>query len=130
MRSRQTVALPGSPRRSPRHQHFSELSVTYEGRSEPLRIHPPNISVKGMFIHTRVDFPEGSILKLAFRLARTGAKIVTRCEVRYCLAGVGVGVEFINLPPQGVRAIETEIGAPAAGSATVKKRGSRRLLRK
>jgi PilZ domain len=98
-------------RRFPRHQQISELSLTYEGSNSTLRLHPPNISTQGMFISTGVPFPEGSILKLGFRLARTGVRISVRCEVRYCLEGAGLGVEFIDLPPDCARAIETELGA-------------------
>lgn len=130
MKNRKTATAQKDSRRFARHQHFSDFSLTYEGRSDALCIHPPNISVKGMFINTSADFPEGSVLKLSFRLARTGARIATRCEVRYCLAGVGVGVEFIGLSPEGRQAIETEIGKPAAGSAGPAKRKLRRLLRK
>jgi Tfp pilus assembly protein PilZ len=97
-------------RRFPRHQQLSELSLTYEGSNEILRIYPPNLSTKGMFINTGVAFPEGSVLKLSFRLARTGAKIVTRCEVRYCLPAAGLGVEFVELSRESARAIETELG--------------------
>jgi hypothetical protein len=35
----------------------------------------------------------------------------TRAEVRYCLSGVGVGVEFIDLAPEAQRAIEEEMVA-------------------
>jgi hypothetical protein len=80
-------------------------------------------------LDTNAAFPEGSVLKLCFRLARTGARINARCEVRYCPAGVGVGVEFIGLAPQGVRAIETEIGSPKTASTAANKRKSQRLLR-
>lgn len=130
MKNRKTATAQKDFRRFPRYQHFSDFALSYEGRSETLCIHPPNISVKGMFVNTGTDFPEGSVLKLSFRLGRTGATIATRCEVRYCLAGVGVGVEFIGLSPQGRRAIETEIGKPAAGSAGPTKRKLPRLLRK
>jgi hypothetical protein len=63
-----------------------------------------------MFINTEVAFPEGSVLKLNFRLARTGTRIAVRCEVRYCLAGTGLGVEFVDLSPEFARAIEAEVG--------------------
>ena len=36
--------------------------------------------------------------------------IQTRGEVRYCLKGVGVGVEFVGISPESVQAIEDEIG--------------------
>ena len=62
-----------------------------------------------MFFNTATRFPEGAVLNLRFRLALTGAEIRTRCEVRYCLPGVGVGVEFIGISPEAVRKIEREV---------------------
>jgi hypothetical protein len=97
-------------RRDARHPQISELSMIYEGFEEDVCVRPPDISPHGMFINTRHEYPEGAVLKLRFRLSRTGVVIETRCEVRYCLRGVGVGVEFIALPPKLVTAIEDEIG--------------------
>jgi len=100
-----------SGRMAPRISSLRELSVTYEGHSEELITRPPDISTRGMFINTNRVFPEGAVLKVAFRLALTGARIHTRAEVRYCLAGVGVGVEFVEISAADVEAIEREIGA-------------------
>jgi hypothetical protein len=102
-------------RRDTRHPQFSELSMTYEGMSEDIVLHAPDLSVHGMFINTTKEFTEGSVLKLRFRLTRTGVVIQTRCEVRYCLVGVGIGVEFLEISPEDVRAIENEIGVVAVG---------------
>jgi len=110
MKHQETYTGSKVPRRLQRHQHLSELSVTYEGSNETFPIHPPNISTRGMFINTSAVFPEGSVLKLTFRLARTGARIAARCEVRYCLVGTGLGVEFVDLPSECARAIEAELG--------------------
>ncbi|MFI5107093.1 MAG: PilZ domain-containing protein, partial [Terriglobales bacterium] len=74
---------------------------------------------------TSISFPVGSVLKLSFRLARSGVSIATRCEVRHSLPGAGLGVEFIDLPPECARAIETEFGMAARAnlqSATGKSR--------
>jgi len=97
-------------RRDARHPQVTELSMIYEGFEEDISVRPPDLSPHGMFINTRTDYPEGAVLKLRFRLARTGVMIETRCEVRYCLRGVGVGVEFVAIPPESVKAIEDEIG--------------------
>lgn len=97
-------------RRDVRSPQLSELSMIYEGFEEDIRVRPPDLSPHGMFINTGTEYPEGAVLKLRFRLSRTGVLIQTRCEVRYCLKGVGVGVEFVALPPESVRAIEREIG--------------------
>jgi PilZ domain len=98
-------------RRTARYPHLSELSMIYEGFEEDICVRPPDLSPHGMFINTRTEYPEGAVLKLRFKLARTGVVIQTRCEVRYCLRGVGVGVEFVAIPPESVRAIEEEISS-------------------
>ena len=55
-------------------------------------------------------------MKLRFRLSRSGIEDHARGEVRYCLPGVGIGVEFIGLEPEYLRAIEEEIaGTPVIG---------------
>ena len=84
--------------------------MIYEGFTEDICIRPPDLSPTGMFINTREDYPEGAVLKLRFRLTRSGMVVETRAEVRYCLRGVGVGVEFFGITPDAVRAIEEEIG--------------------
>jgi hypothetical protein len=100
-------------RRAPRSAPFSELSLTYEGRTEEISVRPPDLSPHGMFINTVKRFPEGAIMKLRFRLSRSGIEVHARAEVRYCLTGVGIGVEFIGLPTEYLRAIEEEIGNPS-----------------
>src|SRR5713226_7249941 len=102
-------------RRDARYPQLSELSMIYEGFEEDIRVRPPDISPHGMFINTTKEYPQGAVLKLRFRLSRTGVAIQTRCEVRYCLKGVGVGVEFVDVTPELTRAIEEEISVPMAG---------------
>jgi len=97
-------------RKEARYPQLSELSVAYEGFTEEIILRPPDLSPHGMFINTAKEFPEGAILKLRFRMARRGILVQTRCEVRYRLSGVGIGVEFIDISPDSVRAIEEEIG--------------------
>jgi PilZ domain len=94
------------------------ISVRYEGADEPVVTRVPDVSTGGMFINTYRKFPEGAVLDVRFRLERTGAEIQTRGEVRYCLPGVGVGVEFIGIPDSAIRAILAEIqSAPRAKPA-------------
>ncbi len=92
-----------------RFPHLRELSLVYEGRADVICIHPPDISTQGMFINTTLRYPEGTVLKLRFRLTRSAVEIFARGEVRYCLPGVGIGVQFLELSPQSARAIEREI---------------------
>ena len=94
---------------NPRVFSVRDISLRYEGHSEEVVVRPPDLSRRGMFISTSRTFPEGAVLNLRFRLALSGIEIRTRCEVRHCLAGVGVGVEFMGLAPKAADQIEQEI---------------------
>lgn len=104
-----SVQTWGAPRVAKRFSSLRDLSVTYEGHSEDIVTRPPDISTRGMFINTTRVFPEGAVLNVRFRLALSGHEVHSRAEVRYCLPGVGVGVEFIDISRECVRAIEREI---------------------
>jgi PilZ domain-containing protein len=101
-------------RRTARLSQLHDLRLSYEGRSEFVTVHPPDLSPMGMFINTPENFPEGAVLKLQFRLARSGYEVQTRAEVRFCMPGVGIGIEFIDLLEEHFRAIEEEIDITAA----------------
>ena len=110
--------LPGKPsaaRCSPRVYSLREITVSYEGQDAQIVVKPPNLSARGMFINTSRTFPEGAVLNVRFTLVLTGAEVRTRCEVRYCQAGVGIGVEFIGLPADALKVIEREIALSAGG---------------
>ena len=113
--SRTDTKVKVATRKDARYPQLSELSMTYEGFVEDAAVRAPDLSLHGMFINTRTEYPEGAVLKLRFRLVRTGILIETRGEVRYCLKGVGVGVEFVDISPDIRRAIEEEISLQTAG---------------
>jgi len=117
-----------SSRLAPRFSSLCELSVSYEGFSEAIVTRPPDVSARGMFINTSRKFPEGAVLNVNFRLALTGIEIQSRCEVRYCLPEVGVGVEFVDISPESVRAIEEEVRL-GNGRSAKRKSGTRSKLR-
>jgi hypothetical protein len=88
---------------------LKDLYLVYEGHSQELAIRAPDLSPRGMFINTLDSFPEGAVLKVRFRLARSNHRVQARCEVRYCLPGVGV--EFIDIAPGDQKAIREELRA-------------------
>jgi hypothetical protein len=104
-----------------------EITISYEGQNEEIVVKPQNLSKRGMFINTSRTFPEGAVLNLRFCLVLTGAEIHTRCEVRYCQPGVGIGVEFIGLLPEATKMIEREI---ALSDAKTRRTRPRRRLKK
>jgi hypothetical protein len=83
--------------------------VKLEGIGHEIAIRPPDISVHGMFVNTSTHFPEGAILNLRFRLTQTDFEVQTRGEVRYCLPGTGIGIEFVDLSAEAIQAIEHEL---------------------
>src|SRR5262249_11691332 len=98
-----------------------EITVSSEGQDELIRIKAPDLSSTGMFINATRPFAEGTVLNLKFRLAVTGAEVETRCEVRYCNPGVGIGVEFIDLPPKARKDIERELALSSEPPPRAKK---------
>ena len=113
---------PHASREYARYSTYRDLSIVYEGHSESIAIRTPDFSPKGMFIHISRYFPQGTVLKVRFRLSRSGYEVQARGEVRYCLLGVGVGIEFVDMNVEDRRAIEEELGIPpeqaSADSAT------------
>jgi len=100
---------PPIARCGPRVYSLREITISYEGQNAQIVVKPSNLSTRGMFINTTRTFPEGAVLNLRFTLVLTGADVRTRCEVRNCQAGVGIGVEFIGLPAEAMRMIKREI---------------------
>ena len=111
--------------RAPRASSFRKLSVTYEGHSEAVATRPPDLSAQGMFINTAREFPEGAVLNVRFRLGISGVEIRARAEVRYCLPGVGVGVEFVEISSAAVQAIEDEMAHSTSGGVRGRRRRSK-----
>jgi hypothetical protein len=112
-------------RRGARAHCVREITVSREGDDELIRIKAPDLSITGMFITAAGTFPEGTVLNLRFRLAVTGVEVRTRCEVRYCHPGIGIGVEFVGLLPEAASAIERELTLSGERSSRGKKSPAR-----
>jgi hypothetical protein len=119
-------AISTPARRELRLQPLSDLHMTYEGEPCEIPIRPPDLSTHGMFVNTSTHFPEGAIVILRFRLARSNVEVQARSEVRYCLSGVGIGVEFVGLGPEAFRAIENELRAFSRVPHSIAKRNGRK----
>ena len=109
MRAREKKKAIPPPRQFARYSPYRDLSMTYEGRSEEIPLRVPDLSIHGMFINTPRMFAEGSVLKLRFYLTRTGYPVTARGEVRYCVPGIGVGVEFVGISEEAQTAIAEEL---------------------
>jgi PilZ domain len=88
---------------------YRDLKISYNGATEVVDRRSPDLTPQGMFINTPRDFPQGALLTLRFDLVQTGVIVQVVGEVRYCLPGVGVGVQFLDLAPSSRTAIEKEL---------------------
>lgn len=117
-------ASHGTLRAGSRFHCLREITLTYEGQNDYTIVKAPDLSARGMFVSTPRRFHEGAVLNLRFRLDRTGTEVRTRCEVRYCLPGVGVGVEFVGISQEASEAIARELAlhAPSKRKPAKKRR--------
>lgn len=88
---------------------YSDLKIICDGMSNVVVKRSPDLSTSGMFINTPHPYPPGAQLQLRFELLRTGVIVQVLGDVRYCLQGIGVGVQFVNLPESTSAAIEKEL---------------------
>jgi PilZ domain len=113
-----------------------QIAVQYEGTEERIISRVPDVSTTGMFINTSRQYAEGAVLNLSFCLALSGLEVNARGEVRYSLPGVGVGVQFIDIPESAIHSIEREIQLsrriqrPARKGALRKSKGRKLSRRK
>jgi hypothetical protein len=111
-------------RRELRIQQLKDVYLTYEGQESEIHLRPPDLSIHGMFLNTSTHYPEGTVVHLRFRLTRSNMEVQTRCEVRYCLPGIGIGVEFVGLSAEAFEAIEKESKAFSRCESPKKRRSS------
>lgn len=88
---------------------YHDLKIMYDGMTDWVEVRSRDLTPEGMFVNTSREFRQGAHMKLCFELLRTGLVIQAMGDVRYCLPGVGVGVEFVNLPACARAAIEEEL---------------------
>jgi PilZ domain-containing protein len=96
-------------RLAPRIHSIREIALQYEGIEERIISRVPDVSTSGMFVSTGRKYAEGAVLNLSFCLALSGLEVHARGEVRYSIPGVGVGVQFIDIPEDAIHSIEREI---------------------
>lgn len=86
-----------------RRYHRHKISLPVEMRDErvqtPLRINATDVSGNGCYIESMMPMAVGTVLRLDFWLDSEHVKISG--VVRTCDPGVGNGIEFTGMPPDG-----------------------------
>lgn len=94
---------------------YPDLRIICNGLATTTDTRPPDLSPEGMFVNTPCAVMPGAVLQVRFDLVCTGAVIEAQGKVRYWIPGVGVGVQFVDLPAPCRAAIEQELDWKKAG---------------
>lgn len=90
---------PSNRRRWPRHKISFPLELRDERVNTPMRINATDVSGNGCYIETIMPLPLGTVLRVDFYLQ--SEHLTISAVVRTCDPGVGNGIEFSGLPPDG-----------------------------
>ena len=105
-----TVTISGSNRRR---YHRHKISLPIELRDErvktPIRINATDVSGNGCYIESMMPLPIGTVLRVDFYLDSERVNITA--VVRTCDPGVGNGIEFTGMPPDGKARMQAYLDA-------------------
>lgn len=122
-----TVSIPASSATSGsnrRRYHRHKISLPIELRDErvkiPIRINATDVSGNGCYIESMMPLPLGTVLRVDFWLDSERVNITA--VVRTCDPGVGNGIEFTGMPPDGKARMQAYLEAidPQMGVAEPK----------
>jgi hypothetical protein len=91
--------LPSNRRRWPRHKISFPLELRDERVNTPMRISATDVSGNGCYVESMLPLPIGTVLRVDFFLHNQHVTITA--VVRTCDPGVGNGIEFTGMPPDG-----------------------------
>ncbi len=105
-----TIAVaPANKRRFPRHKISLPLELRDERVGTPMRINATDVSGNGCYVETIMPLPAGTVLRVEFYLDTERVSITA--VVRTCDPGVGNGIEFTGLPPEGKQRMQDYLNA-------------------
>ncbi len=76
-----------------------------------------DLNEDGAFIETDQQFSVGSIVTLAFNSPMSGRLLTATVAVRHNRAGVGIGVQFLDMAPEGRDELQHFVGRAARRAA-------------
>jgi hypothetical protein len=103
------VAAPSNCRRWQRHKISLPLELRDERVGTPMRINATDVSGNGCYVETIMPLPTGTVLRIEFYL--DSERVSISAVVRTCDPGVGNGIEFTGMPPEGKQRMQTYLDA-------------------
>jgi hypothetical protein len=91
-------------------RQYRRVRLVTEVRCEPLSrdelLLTRDISVGGLFLNCKDPLPKGSEVALSFHLRPGGPVVNCHGKVAHSLAGVGMGIQFLDLSEEPRQAIQ------------------------
>lgn len=103
------VFAPSNRRKFARHKISLPLELRDERVGTPMRINATDVSGNGCYVETIMPLPAGTILRVEFYMDTERVNITA--TVRTCDPGVGNGIEFTGLPPEGKQRMQAYLDA-------------------
>jgi hypothetical protein len=103
------VIAPSNRRKFARHKISLPLELRDERVGTPMRINATDVSGNGCYVETIMPLPAGTILRVEFYMDTERVNITA--TVRTCDPGVGNGIEFTGLPPEGKQRMQAYLDA-------------------
>lgn len=100
---------PANKRRFARHKISLPLELKDERIGTPMRINATDVSGNGCYVETIMPLPVGTVLRAEFYMDTERVSI--SAVVRTCDPGVGNGIEFTGLPPEGKQRMQEYLNA-------------------
>jgi hypothetical protein len=100
---------PSNRRRYPRHKISLPLELRDERVGTPMRINATDVSGNGCYVESILPLPVGTNLRVEFWL--DAERVSITAVVRTCDPGVGNGIEFTGLPPNGKERMQAYLDA-------------------
>jgi len=105
-----TVSIPPSNRRRyTRHKIRLPIELRDERVKAPTRINATDVSGNGCYVESMLPLPVGTVLRMDFWLDSEHINITA--VVRTCDPGVGNGIEFTGMPPDGKTRMQAYLDA-------------------
>ncbi len=105
-----TVSIsPSNRRRFYRHKIKLPLELRDERVQAPTRINATDVSGNGCYVESMLPLPLGTVLRIDFWLDSEHINITA--VVRTCDPGVGNGIEFTGMPPDGKARMQAYLDA-------------------
>jgi PilZ domain-containing protein len=97
--------LESNRRKWPRHKISFPIELRDERFKTPMRISATDVSGNGCYVESIMPLPVGTVLRVDFYLQNE--HITITAVVRTCDPGVGNGIEFTGMPPEGKVHLQT-----------------------